>query len=66
MRPQWFKGTSIPYGKMWPDDYMWYPHMLSGKYFDAYVVFEGYDVVLRFDLSMKDKHVLSHTALHLS
>ena len=51
MRPQWFQHSEIPYDHMWPDDYMWYPHMLDRKYFDAYFLFEGYDRVLKSELT---------------
>lgn len=54
MRPQWFKSSEVPYSSMWPDDYMWYPHMLSGKCLDAYFLFEGYDRVLKSDISLRD------------
>jgi hypothetical protein len=54
MRPQWFKCSEIPFSCMWPDDYMWYPHMLSGKYLDAYILFEGNDRVLESKISVRD------------
>ena len=47
MRPHWFEHSEIPYKDMWPDDYIWYPHMLNGKYFDAYFLFEGHDQILK-------------------
>lgn len=31
MRPKWFKASKIPYSKMWPDDYFWYPKVLFDK-----------------------------------
>lgn len=54
MRPQWFKHAEIPFDEMWPDDYMWYPDMLSGKYFDAFVLFEGHDHILKSEFTKRD------------
>lgn len=51
MCPQWFGHSDIPFDSMWPDDYEWYPHMLQGKYFDGYVLFEGHDRVLKSELT---------------
>jgi hypothetical protein len=31
MRPQWYKDTEIPLEKMWLDDKLWLPTVLSGK-----------------------------------
>ena len=33
MRPQWFHEDNIPYTEMWPDDHLWMPLLLAGKYF---------------------------------
>lgn len=41
MRPQWFKFKDIPYGQMWPDDYLWLPLVLEGKLFEAEVTVDG-------------------------
>ena len=46
MRPQWFNVTDIPFQSMWPDDSLWYPHLLNKRYFNAYFKFEGLDKVL--------------------
>ena len=51
MRPQWFAHTEIPYGSMWPDDYLWYPKMLNNKYFDAWMKFQGHDIVLDYSIT---------------
>lgn len=39
---------------MWPDDYMWYPHMFNGKYLEAYFLFEGHNRILKSSISVKD------------
>ena len=31
MIPQWFAVDSLPYTKMWPDDFYWMPKILTGK-----------------------------------
>ncbi len=54
MRPQWFDHSDIPYDKMWPDDYMWYPHMLNEMYIGAYMLFEGHDRILKSNLTVED------------
>ena len=46
MRPQWFLNNEIPFDSMWPDDYLWYPMMLSKKYFNGYLKFEGMNKML--------------------
>ena len=58
MRPQWFKNSDIPFDNMWPADSMWYPHLLTGKQFDAYIHFEGHDRVLEFRLSQRNTQSL--------
>jgi len=40
-RPFWCPVTEIPYHRMWADDRHWLPHVLGGKYVDAYFVFDG-------------------------
>jgi 8-oxo-dGTP pyrophosphatase MutT (NUDIX family) len=37
MRPQWFGVTEIPYGKMWPDDTIWMPHLIANELFSGTV-----------------------------
>ena len=46
MMPKWFDHDSIPFAKMWPDDIIWFPYLLSGKKFNAYFKFEGMDTIL--------------------
>jgi 8-oxo-dGTP pyrophosphatase MutT (NUDIX family) len=31
MKPKWFLKNRLPFSKMWVDDYIWLPHVLSGK-----------------------------------
>ncbi len=52
MCPEWFEFEDVPYSNMWPDDYLWYPHLLGGKYFGAYFLFEGIDRVLKSEISL--------------
>jgi len=35
MQPFWFGFGQIPYGKMWPDDKIWFPKFLAGEKFLA-------------------------------
>ncbi|OWF51812.1 7,8-dihydro-8-oxoguanine triphosphatase-like [Mizuhopecten yessoensis] len=50
MRPQWFEEKSIPFDQMWPDDILWFPHFLNGKKFSGYIVFEGMDKMVKYDV----------------
>lgn len=59
MCPRWFENSKVPFENMWPDDYMWYPDMLSGKYFDGYVLFEGNDHVLESNFTKRSPEPLS-------
>lgn len=33
MAPLWVAADSLPYGKMWADDPLWYPVFLSDRHF---------------------------------
>lgn len=35
MLPQWFQKSQIPFESMWPDDPLWLPHVLTGKFIKA-------------------------------
>ena len=39
--PFWCNFDEIPYDKMWADDALWIPGLLSGKKFDGEFVFDG-------------------------
>ena len=39
--PLWTPVDRIPYEKMWADDILWLPLMLSGKSFHGYFIFDG-------------------------
>ncbi len=39
MRPRWFKTSQIPFTKMWPDDKIWLPKVLSGERLTGVFVF---------------------------
>ena len=51
MRPKWFEHSEIPYADMWPDDILWYPMMLEGKYFDGGFKFEGISTILEHTIT---------------
>jgi 8-oxo-dGTP pyrophosphatase MutT (NUDIX family) len=40
MAPKWFCFNEIPYEKMWDDDKLWLPHVLSGKKLEADFIFK--------------------------
>ena len=56
MRPQWFEHTDIPFPSMWPDDHLWFPYLLSKRYFDAFFKFEGHDKILEYTITEKHHH----------
>jgi 8-oxo-dGTP diphosphatase len=39
--PLWFPAGAIPYDEMWEDDQHWLPHVLEGRCFDGWFVFDG-------------------------
>jgi 8-oxo-dGTP diphosphatase len=39
--PFWCPLDSIPFARMWSDDELWFPHLLSGRYFTGFFVFDG-------------------------
>ncbi|KAK6170069.1 hypothetical protein SNE40_018550 [Patella caerulea] len=49
MRPKWYNIDSIPFDKMWVDDKLWFPLLLSDKKFTGYFLFEGMDTILKQD-----------------
>lgn len=50
MCPKWFSVDKIPYDTMWPDDYLWYPMMLSKRYLNGYFKFQGMDKLLEYNI----------------
>ena len=56
MCPQWFEHTDIPFPSMWPDDHLWFPYLLSKRYFDAFFKFEGHDKILEYTITEKHHH----------
>ncbi len=39
-RPRWTPVDSIPYDRMWADDRLWIPHMLEGRRFIGWFIFD--------------------------
>ncbi|XP_065658066.1 oxidized purine nucleoside triphosphate hydrolase [Hydra vulgaris] len=54
MHPQWFNYSDIPFDQMWPDDYLWYPHLLKNEKFKGYFLFEGHDKILKEEVHLVD------------
>jgi 8-oxo-dGTP pyrophosphatase MutT (NUDIX family) len=46
MKPKWFNVKDVPYGKMWVDDAIWLPKLLSGETLKAHFVFGKDDEIL--------------------
>ena len=51
MRPQWYKTDAIPFDKMWADDSLWFPLMLSEKLFYGYFIFQGMETIQEYYLT---------------
>jgi 8-oxo-dGTP diphosphatase len=39
--PLWTPIDSIPYDRLWADDALWFPHLLSGRRFRGFFIFDG-------------------------
>lgn len=55
MCPQWFKHSDIPFPSMWPDDHLWFPHLLGKRYFDGFFKLEGHDKILEYTITEKNQ-----------
>ena len=67
MKPQWFGFSEIPFSRMWPDDEMWFPHLLSNKKFDAFFKFRGLNTILQHHITVQEdtKTKQAHTPIAL-
>jgi len=52
-RPEWFGVEAIPYDRMWADDRQWFPHLLAGRFFEGWFVFDG-EVMLGCDVRTRN------------
>lgn len=50
MRPKWFSVNDIPFKEMWPDDILWFPHLLNGTKFNGYFKFKGHDEIVDYTI----------------
>ncbi len=55
MKPKWFKIDSIPYDKMFPDDYYWLPLILDNKKVKAFFNFDENWNLLEKNIIILDK-----------
>jgi mutator protein MutT len=46
MAPKWYQRDSIPFESMWPDDSIWLPPVLSGKFVEALFLFGKDDKIM--------------------
>ncbi len=49
--PLWTPVDNIPYGRMWADDILWIPHMLSGHNVEGTFLFDN-DTMLGYELDI--------------
>jgi 8-oxo-dGTP diphosphatase len=50
-KPLWASEDDIPYGKMWADDRVWFPHLLAGRQFIGRFLFDG-DTMLGCEIDL--------------
>lgn len=50
--PMWTPLTQIPYDRMWADDHLWFPLMLSGRQFQGQILFDG-DILLGHHVTLR-------------
>jgi 8-oxo-dGTP diphosphatase len=39
--PLWTPVDRVPYERMWADDVLWFPHLLAGRRFRGFFIFDG-------------------------
>jgi len=54
MKLQWFLFDDIPFDNMSLDTDRWFLHMLSGKYFDAYVLYETNEEIVKSEIMLRN------------
>lgn len=51
MRPHWFRVSEYPLDQAWSDDRFWWPWYLEGKAFRGRFHFDGYDAIIKHELT---------------
>lgn len=59
MKPKWFNRFDLPYKRMWPDDKLWLPHVMEGKYVNANFAFGEGDLIADYNIEVKNKQYLT-------
>ena len=49
----WVDLNAIPFDEMWEDDRLWLPHLVAGRRFSGYWIFDG-DRMLDYRLDVLD------------
>ena len=49
----WVPCSALPYDEMWEDDRFWMPHMLAGRRFTGWYLFDG-DSMVDYRLDVED------------
>lgn len=52
MKPEWFSVPEIPYTTMWPDDILWLPQVVHGKFVHAGFIFGEGDIITGYDMNI--------------
>ncbi len=50
VKPQWFKINEIPFDKMWSDDTLWLPKVLSGERLKAKFIFKEGELIDSYEI----------------
>ena len=52
--PEWHPADDPPYGEMWVDDRVWFPHLLDGETFTGeFVLSDDGDSLLRYEVDLR-------------
>jgi hypothetical protein len=52
--PLWTPIDAVPFDRMWADDGIWFPHLLSGQPFRGRFLFDG-DALLGYEVVLADE-----------
>eukprot|EP00762_Andalucia_godoyi_P000196 ANDGO_02450.mRNA.1 7 len=53
MAPEWFDLSAIPFRRMWPDDQLWFPHLLSNQNFVGRFQFSDFETILHYSVDLR-------------
>jgi 8-oxo-dGTP pyrophosphatase MutT (NUDIX family) len=57
MAPKWYRKDALPLESMWPDDSLWLPNVISGKFVEAMFLFGKDDKIMDHLVLEKGQYV---------